>query len=151
MKILVASTVSLTLNLCWAATPELYVLEMKNTLAENGSVVTRTFREVERRPTSSVVDVVTETGNSVSSFTFVLRGMCGVTRARGEQYFTSKTLSGSPMRIEIVFQKSAPDPASFGRLEPEPGKEKVFSMAECDLLESLARRPMPSESRFIHT
>jgi hypothetical protein len=137
MKKLIASAVSVAfVSLCWAATPELYVLEMKDARADDGSVVTRTFREVERRSTSSIVDLVTETGSSVSSFAFVLRGMCGVARARGEQYFTGRTLSRSPIRMEIIFQNTAPDPASFGRLESEPGKEKVFSMAECDLLES---------------
>jgi hypothetical protein len=145
MKRLFASAVSVAfVNLCWAATLELYALEMNDALADDGRVVTRTFREVERRPTSSIVDLVTEAGSSVSSFTFVLRGMCGVARARGEQYFTGRTLSRSPIRMEITFQKSAPDPASFGRLEPEPGKEKVFSMAECDVLDSSVQAAPPN-------
>lgn len=139
MKKLIASAVLLTLNVGWAGAPVLFSLEIKDAPVENGKAMTWTFREIERRPTSSVVEVVTETGGSISGFTFLIRGMCGVTKARGEQFFTAGEISGSPMRIEVIFQKTAPDPASFGRLDP--GWQKVFSMAECDLVESMGKEP----------
>jgi hypothetical protein len=95
----------------------LFSLEIKDAPVENGKAMTWTFHEIERRPASSIVEVVTETGGSISGFTFLIRGMCGVAKARGEQFFTAKELSRSPVRVEVLFQKTAPDPASFGQTQ----------------------------------
>ncbi len=138
MKKIVASAVSVALTVSLAATPDLYTLEVRNAVADNGDIVTRTFHEIERRPTSSIAEVVTDAGSSISGFEFLLRGVCGVAKARGERYFTFRPISRSPMRMEIIFLKSAPDPRSFGRLEP--GKE-ALTTAECDLIDGASRAP----------
>ena len=142
VKMLISSVVLLALNVGWAAAPELFSLEIKDAPVENGKAMTWTFHEIERRPTSSIIEVVTETGASISGFTFLIRGMCGMAKARGEQFFTAKELSRSPVRIEVLFQKTAPDPASLGRLDP--GEQKVFSMAECDMVESMMQNAPPN-------
>jgi hypothetical protein len=77
-----------------------------------------------------VVHITFVSGGSVSASMFVLRGMCGLAKARGEQYFRSNPLSKSPMKLQVIFQKTVTAEA----LRPAKPADKVFSVAECDLL-----------------
>lgn len=64
-------------------------------------------------------------GGSVASSLFVLKGLCGITGARGEAYFTSTDEGQSPRQYRVSFPKR---PASSERASPD---KKVFALAEC--------------------
>lgn len=132
MKRTLASWILLAAATGMAATPELFTLTVQDAPVENGKVLTATFREIERKPDASIVEIQWKSGGSVSSSMFVMRGMCGVARARGEQFFTSRPVPESPGRMEVTFPRTGPAPDRFGPLMP--GEATVFSMAQCDLL-----------------
>ena len=138
MKITV---IAIALTLCFvvaaAQEPSLYQLTVEDVPTGNGKQ-TVTFKEIERTPTTSIVELSALAGGSVSGPLLIVRYMCGLTRARGEQFFTSRTVSFNPVRMEVTFPKSGPAPAdvrdpNYARTL-KPGEPIVFTMAQCDLL-----------------
>ena len=103
-----------------AANPPLFQLAVKNVPVENGKALDIEFNEVERAPESSTVQILRRSGGSVSSSMFVVRGMCGLARARGQQYVAGERIDKEHMRV------------TFPATPPEP--DKGFTMAQCDLL-----------------
>ena len=95
-----------------------------------------TFKEIERTPTTSMVELSALVGGSVSGPMLIVRFMCGLTRTRGEQFFTSRPVSSNPVRMEVTFPKSGPAPADLADYIKalKPGEPIVFSMAQCDLM-----------------
>ena len=143
MKITV---ISIALTLCSvvaaAQEPSLFQLTVEDVPTGNGTQ-TLTFKEIERTPTTSIVELSALAGGSVSGPMLIVRCMCGLTRARGEQFFTSRMVSSNPVRMEVTFPKSGPATADVS--DPKPGRARVigpeeggepivFSMAQCDLL-----------------
>jgi len=106
--------------LAHAADPPLFHLAVKNVPVENGNMLDIEFKEVERTPESSTVQIVRRAGGSVSSSLFVARGICGLARARGQQYVTGERIDKEHMRV------------TFPATPPEP--DKGFTMAQCALL-----------------
>lgn len=100
----------------------LFHLAVKNVPAENGKVLTMEFFETARIEASSTVLVKRTSGGSVSSSLFVLRGMCGLARARGKQNFLPEQVAGDPGRYIVTFPDTAPP------------KDKGFSMEQCNLI-----------------
>jgi hypothetical protein len=111
-------------------TPELVQLSVRDVAVENGKSLEMTFKEIERTPEFSMVQITFVSGGSVSSSMFVIRGMCAVAKARGEQYFRASQASKDPWRYRMTFLTSA----SPAELRPANGADKVFSRAECSML-----------------
>jgi hypothetical protein len=109
---------------------ELVHLTVKDAPAANGKTLDMDFKEIERTAGSSIVEVSFASGSSVASSLFVMRGMCAVTRARGEKYFTSERVATGPTRYKVAFP-SDPLPAQRNSLGPE----RVVSLSECALLQ----------------
>lgn len=128
------TTVGAALLLCCAIAGAeesgLYQLTINNVPTKDGKQIAITFKEIERTPTKSVVELSALAGGSVSGPMLMVRCMCGLTRARGEQFFSSKYLSMKPIRMEVTFPKSAP-PGDMRDLKPS---EVVISLAQCDLI-----------------
>jgi len=106
--------------LAQAADPALFHLAVKDVPVENGKVLDIEFNEVERTPDASTVQIIRRSGGSVSSSMFVVRGLCGLARARGQQYVTGERIDREHMRV------------SFPDTPPE--RDKGFTMAQCELL-----------------
>ena len=140
MKITVMA-VALTLCSIVAAAqdPSLYQLTVEvDDVRTRGGKQTVTFKEIERTPTKSMVELSALAGGSVSGPMLIVRCICGLTRARGEQFFTSRPVSSNPFRMEVTFPKSGPSLAdvsdpNYARTV-KPGEPIVFSMAQCDLM-----------------
>jgi len=111
-----------------AQSPALFELSVADAPAENGKRLNMSLREVERAANHSVVVVTFTSGGSVSSSMFILKGMCGVARARGESFFTSTDEGGSPRSYRVTFPKG-PKPEELSG----PGK-KVFALSDCERL-----------------
>ncbi|UUZ47995.1 hypothetical protein LP420_33980 [Massilia sp. B-10] len=80
---------------------------MADVPVENGKVLNMAFQEVSRTETSSSVQITRRSGGSVSSSMFILRGMCGVARARGKQFFVTERVAGESDRLTVNFPASA--------------------------------------------
>ena len=133
MKTFKSITVVLVLScsVCLAqTTPELFQLSVKDVLVENGKKLEMKFEEIERNAEFSTVEIKFVSGGSVSSSMFVVRGMCGVAKARGAQYFRANEVSKDPWRYRMTFPASA----SPAELNPPKAADKVFSQAECSML-----------------
>jgi hypothetical protein len=106
-----------------ASDPELFHLSVKDVPVENGKVLNMEFHEIERTTDSSTVQIARQSGGSVSSSMFILRGMCGLARSRSAQYFVPTRIVGEEKERFTV---------TFPQVPPAPGKG--FTMAQCDLL-----------------
>ena len=128
------TSTALALVLCSAmvAAQEPSLFQVSVEVESNGKPITVTFKETERTPTTSIVELSALAGGSVSGPMLIMKCMCGLTRARGEQFFTSKSISLNPVRMEVTFPKSGPALADVRELKP--GEPIVFSMAQCDLM-----------------
>lgn len=98
----------------------MFELHIKDAPAENGKVLNMDFSETARTDENSTVLVTRKSGGSVSSSMFVLRGMCGLARARKKQNFLPQPVPGQPGGYIVTF----PD--------APPPKDKGFSMTQCD-------------------
>ena len=106
----------------------LFSLSVEDAPAENGKKLNMALRELSRDAESSLVEVTFISGGSVSSSMFILRGMCGLMRARGENYFVSERVSKSLSQYRITF------PKVVGEQELRSPDKKPFSAAECSML-----------------
>ena len=105
-----------------AADPALYRLAIADVPVENGKILDMEFHETARDDHASTVRIVRRSGGSVSSSMFILRGMCGLMRARGKENVVPERLPGDGERFTVTF----PD------APPEAGKG--FTKAQCDLM-----------------
>jgi hypothetical protein len=121
-KFSLAFLVLLTPFVTQAADPPLFHLAIADVPVENGKVLNMEFQEVAREVGTSTVQITRRSGGSVSSSMFVLRGMCGLARSRGKQYFVPEQVAGDRNRYTVTFPETP----------PEPGKG--FTMAQCELL-----------------
>ena len=126
----IAAVSMLSCSVCLAQAVELFHLNVKDVPVENGKRLEMKFEEIDRSAHFSTVEITLVSGGSVSSSMFVLRGMCGLARARGEQFFRANQVSKAPMRYQVTFLGTA-TPAE---LRPANAADKVFSRAECSLL-----------------
>ena len=111
-----------------AADPALYSLAVQGAPVENGKTLNMSFRELKRDAEQSVVEVTRTSGGSVSSSLFVVRGMCGLMRARGEENFASEPVPKQSMQYRVSFPKVAK------AKEPDGRGQLAFSAAQCSLL-----------------
>jgi hypothetical protein len=136
VRVMKITTTAIVMLLCSfsasAEEPSLYQTTVEDAPSKEGKPVTFTFKEIERTPTTSTVELSALVGGSVSGPMLMVKCMCGLTRARGEQFFTAVPLSRDPIRMKVTFPKTGPAPDQFGPLKP--GEPAVFSIAQCDLL-----------------
>jgi len=102
-----------------AADPKLFHLAVADVPAERGKVLNMEFQEVSRETVSSTVQITFRSGGSVSSSMFILRGMCGLARARGKENFLTEQVAGDSSRFTVTFPGTPPD------------DEKGFTMKQC--------------------
>jgi hypothetical protein len=127
-KWLVAALVALSVdNAIAQSSADLVRLTAKDVPIENGKQLNMTFEEIRRAPDASLVEV---SGLSAPSSMFILKGMCSIAESRGKQYFRVVQLSKKPLRYGVTFPEDA------GPSDPRPARvtDKVFSLAECSLL-----------------
>jgi hypothetical protein len=127
---LLLSTVLFAASCAQAAEAPLYQLSVNGARVENGKILNMTFRELSRNPGHSIVETIFVSGGSVSSSMFILRGACGVARVRGERFFTSNPVPQEPGKFRLQFQARASDQ----ELRPSAIGDKVFSLAECEMM-----------------
>lgn len=113
-----------------ASEPVLFHLNVQGQPVENGKTLNMNYQELERGNDFSIVEVTFTSGGSVSSAMFILRGTCGVARARGEKYFRTEQLSKAPITFRVQFLPEATE----RDLQPEKTTAKVWSVAECALI-----------------
>lgn len=120
---------SLVLAACANEESGLVILATSGSKVENGKTLDMRFEEVERNEKSSIVVVTFNSGGSVSSSMFIMKGMCSVTRARGEKFFVSKDLGTNGSRYELTF------PQSITPEQSDPLSDNhVSSLDECSIL-----------------
>lgn len=108
---------------------DLVHLSAKDVPVENGKQLDMSFEEIRRAPDNSLVEVTYPITARPSSM-FILKGLCSIAESRGKQYFRAVLLSKKPLRYGVTFPEDAGQPD--GR--PASVTEKVFSVAECALL-----------------
>jgi hypothetical protein len=131
-KWLVAALVALSAGTAVAqSSADLVRLTAKDVPIENGKQLNMTFEEIRRAPDASLVEVTyPSSGLSAPSSMFILKGMCSIAESRGKQFFRVVQLSKKPLRYGVTFPEDA------GPSDPRPARvtDKVFSLAECSLL-----------------
>jgi hypothetical protein len=105
------------------ADQKLFHLSVHDLPVENGKVLDMEFHEIERKSDSSTVQVERKSGGSVSSSMFIVRGMCGLARARGAHYVAANRIADVNDETYTV---------TFPQVPPELGKG--FTMEQCELL-----------------
>lgn len=101
---------------------DLYSQSVQNRPAENGKLLTMTVREIERTDEASLMAVELVSGGSVSSAVYIVKGMCGIMKARGEHNVVSEELKHGPARYRLTFPATV-DIKGF----------KGFTEGQCDL------------------
>ena len=111
-----------------SAEPALYLLAVQDAPVENGKKLNMSFRELTRETNQSLVEVTRTSGGSVSSSLFIVRGMCGLMRARGEEKFVSEAVPKQSEQYRVTFPKATEASEPYGR------GQLAFSVAQCSLL-----------------
>lgn len=122
MKNLLACIALLAPLAVLAAEPTLFHLAVKDVPVENGKVLDMELQELARAPDTSAVLVTRRSGGSVSTSMFIVRGMCGVMRARGKQNFVTERVAGEGERYTVTFPDALHDPRGG------------FTLAQCELM-----------------
>jgi hypothetical protein len=131
-KRVVAAIVALSANAAIAqSSADLVHLSSRDMPAENGKQFDMTFEEIRRAPDASLVEINYGRGASTGpSSMFILKGMCSIAESRGKQYFRAVQLSKKPLRFGVTF----PEDAGPSDVMPARVTDKIFSLAECALL-----------------
>ncbi|HYK50487.1 MAG TPA: hypothetical protein VEU94_12235 [Terriglobales bacterium] len=128
---LIAALAALSTSSVFAqSSADLVNLSAKDVPVENGKQLAMTFQEIKREPDASLVEITSSTSPTEASSMFILKGMCSIAQSRGQPYFRAVQIAKKPVRYSVTFPKEAgvPDP------KPVSAMDKVFSLAECALL-----------------
>lgn len=87
-----------------------------------------TVEEVERTPTTSVIEVSTSAGTEELVSSAALIGMCGLARKRGERYIQARQISRRPLTLEVTFPKVGSESSSPPASAVAPN---IFPVASC--------------------
>jgi hypothetical protein len=131
-KCLVAALVALVANGAHSqSSADLVHLSAKDVPVENGKPLDMTFQEIKRGADDSLVEVTPDSGGSAEPASmFILKGMCSIAESRGKQYFRAVQVSKKPLRFGVTF----PEDAGPADVKPANVTDKVYSLAECALL-----------------
>lgn len=104
----------------------LYVFAAENERGEAGTPpFTVIVREVQRDRESSILQVESTSRNDGKSSVFMLKGMCGLMRARGQKGAVSEQISVQPLQFRMTFPESP-------KIDDRPGPPRlVFTEREC--------------------
>ncbi len=107
------------------AAEDLYVLSRKVLPSGSGKAVEMNFREIEREPESSLVEISIDSGADPAAWVPMLQGMCGLMHARQHTSAVSEQVSVQPLRFRITFPNSP-------KIDDQPGLPRlVLSEKEC--------------------
>jgi hypothetical protein len=131
-KWLVAAVIGLLANSGFAqSSADLVRLSARDLPAEHGKQMDMTFIETRRGADASLVEISSTPGAlSVPSAMFILKGLCSIAESRGKQYFRAVQISTKPLRFGVTF----PEDSGPAEAKPNNGSDKVYSLAECALL-----------------
>ncbi len=96
-----------------SADASFFNFSMSGPLGKGGTQVSMKFEEIDRTDKISVVEVSGTSAESNLSTGFLLNGMCGLARKRGQHYFQAKQVDSDPLTFEVTFPKTAPNSASI--------------------------------------
>ncbi len=114
-----------------AADASFFNFNMSGPLGKGGAQVSMKFEEVDRTDAISVVEVSGISPGLDLSTGFLLNGMCGLAKARGQRYFQAKEIDSIPLTFEVRFPRTAPNSASI----PVSGiAPNVFPVSQCPAL-----------------
>jgi hypothetical protein len=109
-----------------ANAPEtLFSLSVQVERAEDGKSLRMTIRETIRMPEFSIVDANVVSGDSKTSPLYLVRGFCGVMRARGQRLAVAEQIAARPVQYRLSF----PNEASTEDTKGPP--RMVLSEADC--------------------
>ena len=103
----------------------LYHLKENGARGQNGKTFDMAFKETAREPDASLAVVSYTPGGSVAAPKFILRGSCGMARARGQTLFQVEQLSKRAIELRVKFLHDEND---------ADDERKVYSISECNLL-----------------
>ena len=126
-----------------AADTAFFRFDMSGPLGKGGTQVSMKFEEIDRSDTSSVVEVSGASPASDLSTGFLLNGMCGLAKARGQRYFQAKQIDSTPLTFEVAFPKTAPASVSA---PPSGVAPNVFPVSQCPAI-TYAPSPVQSAPR----
>jgi hypothetical protein len=116
----------------------LVTLQAVNEPNENNKRLNASFREVQRLEHHSLIEVVVDSGGSVSSSLFYGKGFCAVMRARGWARASPTTLGAGRWQLRNA---DAPPDASLDPVEeaieamsPNRAPMKPLTTAQCSLM-----------------
>jgi hypothetical protein len=113
-----------------AADAPLFNFSMPTLPGKDGASGSMKFEEIDRTDKNSVVEVSGTTPGSDWSSTFLLYGMCGLAKARGQRYFQAKEIDSGPLTFEVTFPMTSPNSAvPFNGIAPN-----VFPVSQCPVL-----------------
>jgi hypothetical protein len=105
---------------------------------ENNKRLNASFREVQRGEHHSLIEVVVQSGGSVSSSLFHAKGFCAVMRARGWARASSTTLGAGrwQLRNADAPPEASIDPAeaAIEAMSPNRAPMKPLTTAQCSLM-----------------
>jgi hypothetical protein len=126
-----------------ATATDLVYMEAQSEPAENGKILKMIFRETERNSEQSIAQVTFESGGSVSSSLFIIKGFCKIAKSRKSKYFRklSESENSNGLWIYTVgFAKTRTSPSLKIPMPQDRNpdeEEEIFSTRDCKLLESL--------------
>src|SRR3990167_5291826 len=88
--------------------PELVRVHVADAPVAGVPKLSATFRELERQPAYSLVELAVTQGGSDSASLFALRGACAVLQAREALVVAIERISGRPALYRLSFPKEAP-------------------------------------------
>jgi len=86
------------------------------------------IEEVERTPTTSIIEVTANTGAEDLVSSAALMGMCGLARQRGEKYIQARQISLQPLTLEVTFPKVGSESSTPPASAVAPN---IFPVASC--------------------
>jgi hypothetical protein len=99
-----------------------------------GQAFSMTLEEVDRLEKSSVVEVTGAPAKSDAASAFILDGMCGLAKARGQRYFQARQIATQPLTFEISFPATGQSVASIPTDAIAPN---VFAVSFCPVWKEL--------------
>lgn len=76
---------------------------------KGGAVTMVKFQEVDRDEGNSIVEVSGLPSPSDLSSALLLSGVCGLAKARAEQFVQARQINKEPLTFEVTFPKTAPN------------------------------------------
>lgn len=106
----------------------LFSLSAENEPSDGGRTLTATFREIERMPDESVIQLDVQSEGGQSSLLFLARGFCGLLDARKQSIAVVEPLGEKPLKYRAHFL------AHLSEAEKSTMGQIVFTTQSCAAL-----------------